>query len=93
MITSFLHYGFAVDDLDDAIALYKLLGFKEVRRFEKPEPKAHAAQLRSTSGGGIELWQFVDVDHPQVEYIRRHIAVASDDLESDIEKLVKKDVK
>jgi catechol 2,3-dioxygenase-like lactoylglutathione lyase family enzyme len=89
MITTFLHNGFAVEDLDKAIGLYKKLGFRVVGRFEKPEPKAHVAQLQSKNVTGIELWQFVDLNHPQVKYIRQHIAVASDDLEKDIEELVK----
>lgn len=88
MITTFLHSGFEVEDLDEAIKLYVKLGFKLTSQFEKPEPKARAAQLTSKNGTGVELWQFIDVNHPQVEYIRQHIAVGSDNLEEDINKLV-----
>ncbi|HUA13153.1 MAG TPA: VOC family protein [Candidatus Sulfotelmatobacter sp.] len=89
MITKYLHSGFEVKDLGEAIKLYEKLGFSVTTRFEKPEPEAHAAQMASESGAGIELWQFIDTKHPQVEFIRQHIAVASNNLESDIAELEK----
>ncbi|HEY1645632.1 MAG TPA: VOC family protein [Candidatus Saccharimonadales bacterium] len=89
MITTFLHTGIEVEDLDKAITLYIKLGFHVVNRFEKPEPRAYVAQLESENVTGVELWQFMDTKHPQVEYIRQHIAVASDNLEADIKELVR----
>jgi catechol 2,3-dioxygenase-like lactoylglutathione lyase family enzyme len=84
MIKAFLHTGFEVKDLEQAIKLYEQFGFKVTRRFDKPEPKAVAAHLATASGAVIELWQFFDQQHPQVKFIRRHIAIESDDLEADI---------
>jgi catechol 2,3-dioxygenase-like lactoylglutathione lyase family enzyme len=84
VITKFLHTGFEVNNLDEAIKSYEELGFKLTKRFEKPEPKAYFAQMSSLDGSGIELWQFIDTEH------RQHIAVSSDDFEKDIEELVKK---
>jgi catechol 2,3-dioxygenase-like lactoylglutathione lyase family enzyme len=84
MIKSFLHTGFEVEDLEQAIKLYEQFGFKVTKRFDKPEPKAVAAHLATASGAVIELWQFYDKTHPQVEFIRQHIAIESDDLEADI---------
>jgi catechol 2,3-dioxygenase-like lactoylglutathione lyase family enzyme len=83
-----LHTGFAVDSLDDAIELYKKLGFSLSKRFEKPEPACHIAQMNRQDGAGIELVQFTSTDHPHVEYIKRHMAFASDDLEGDIQMLL-----
>ncbi len=88
MIKGFLHTGFEVDNLDDAIVLYEKLGFVLEKQFDKLEPHAKAAHMISVSGGKIELWQFLDKDHPQVQYISSHIAVESDDLEVDIRALV-----
>jgi len=90
MITKFLHTGFRVTNLDEAIKLYEKLGFTLKRRFDKPKPKAKAAHMSSKNGYDIELWQFLDSDHPQVEYIQQHLAVASDNLEADINDLIKK---
>lgn len=88
MIKNFLHTGFEVDNLEQAIELYSGLGFSLEKQFEKPEPQALAAQMSSPSGTGVELWQFIDKEHPQVEFIRQHVAVESDDLEGDINELV-----
>lgn len=89
MITKFLHTGIEVKELDEAIESYLRLGFTLSNRFDKPEPKAHVASMKSESGTGVELWQFLDHDHPQVEFIRRHIAVSSTDLPEDLDELTK----
>jgi catechol 2,3-dioxygenase-like lactoylglutathione lyase family enzyme len=88
MITKFLHTGIEVEDLGKAIKLYEKFGFSVVKQFEKTEPRAKAAHISSSNGAVIELWQFLEKSHPQVEYIRRHIAVESSDLDADIEKLI-----
>jgi catechol 2,3-dioxygenase-like lactoylglutathione lyase family enzyme len=87
MITRFLHTGFEVEDIDQAISFYETLGFSVTKQFDKAEPRAKAAHITSTDNTVIELWQFIDKNHPQVEFICRHIAFESDDLEKDIQKL------
>lgn len=89
MIKKFWHTGVTVKDLDKAIAEYELLGFKVTKRFEKPEPHANAAIVEHHNGSSLELWEWLDTTHPQVEYIKSHLAFMSDNLEEDIEKLVK----
>ena len=43
----------------------------------------------SPNGSMIELWQFLDKIHPQVEFIKRHIAVESDNIEVDLDVFAK----
>jgi predicted enzyme related to lactoylglutathione lyase len=88
MITKFWHTGITVKDLDKAISQYELLGFKLTRKFEKPEPHANAAIVEHHNGSALELWEWIDHDHPQVEYIKSHLAFMSDNLDEDITKLV-----
>jgi len=88
MIKGFMHVGFEVDDIDRALEFYKQLGFELKRQFDKPEPEAKAAHIANASGETFELWQFIDKDHPQVEFIRQHIAFESDNLEEDIQNFV-----
>lgn len=87
MIKGFLHTAFEVKDIEQAIGFYQQLGFKVKKQFDKPEPEAKAAHIVNDNGDTLELWQFIDKDHPQVEYIRRHVAFESDNLEEDIEAL------
>ncbi|MCW1907921.1 MAG: VOC family protein [Candidatus Saccharibacteria bacterium] len=86
MITKFLHTAFTVNDLDAAIAQYASLGFKLQKQFEKPEPHAMVAHVANAEGITFEIWQFIDSQHPQVEFIKRHIAFESDNLEVDLTK-------
>ncbi len=88
MIGKFLHTGFEVNDLEEAIKFYKNLGFNLEKQFDKSEPKAKAAHVMNEDGTTFELWQFIDKDHPQVQYIRQHIAFETDDLDGDIKKLI-----
>ena len=76
------HAGFAVEDLDKAIALYEEMGFTLKSRFEKPEPHAFVATVVDEDGTGLELWQF-DSDHPLRKYIGRHVAFLCDDVRRD----------
>lgn len=87
MLTRVLHTGIAVDDLDKAIQFYQNLGFSVHNKFEKPEPKAQVATVKN-GDTAFELWHFQDKDHPQVAFIRNHVAVYSDDLETDVHELV-----
>jgi lactoylglutathione lyase len=87
MLKKVLHTGIEVSDLVKTIALYETLGFEVINTFEKPEPKAHVATVRKGETA-FELWQFEDKEHPQVQYIRSHIAFYSDDLAKDVQKLM-----
>jgi methylmalonyl-CoA/ethylmalonyl-CoA epimerase len=87
MLKHILHTGVEVADLDNAIALYKSLGFEIHNKFEKPEPKASVATLKK-GDVAFELWRFHDKEHPQVAYIRNHVAIYSNDLENDARQLV-----
>lgn len=88
MIRGFLHNAFEVKDIEQAISFYQQLGFEVKKRFNKPEPKAKAAHIANDEGDTFELWQFIDKEHPQVEFIRRHIALESDELGEDVKRLV-----
>ncbi|MFI5270587.1 MAG: VOC family protein [Candidatus Saccharimonadales bacterium] len=88
MIKKFWHVGLTVKNLDEAITQYALLGFTVSKRFEKPEPHGYAAIVDHPNGSSLELWQWIDTVHPQVEYIKKHLAFISDNIEEDIEKLV-----
>ncbi len=87
MLTHILHTGVAIDDLAKTIELYKSLGFEIKNQFEKPEPKAQVATVQKGETA-FELWEFKDINHPQVAYIRNHIAIYSDDLENDVQQFV-----
>ena len=88
MIKKFWHVGLTVKNLDQAIEQYQKLGFELIDKFEKDEPHAYAAQLKHPSGSGIELWQWLDEKHPQVEFIKNHLAFVSDDINGDVKMLV-----
>jgi catechol 2,3-dioxygenase-like lactoylglutathione lyase family enzyme len=90
MIVKYLHTAFEVDDLDEAIVLYQSLGYSLKKRLEKPEPHAFFAHIVDPMGNTFEIWQFIDTAHPQVEFIRRHIAFESDDLVVDLSMLTAK---
>jgi len=84
MATKFWHVGLTVEDLDKAIAEYESLGLKVLDRFEKDEPHALAALLMGLGGAGVELWQWIDLEHPEVQFIRSHIAFLSDNPREDV---------
>ncbi len=81
------HAGFVIKDLEEAVNLYEKLGFTLVRKFEKPEPKAHVALMKDTNGMRLELWQFAE-EHPLNSYIGRHIAFICDDVRANAQLLV-----
>ena len=88
MIKRFWHVGLTVEDLNSAIEQYQNLGFELVDKFEKDEPHALAAEMKHTNGSGIELWQWFDQAHPQVEFIKNHIAFVSNNQDEDVRQLV-----
>ncbi|HTE21601.1 MAG TPA: VOC family protein [Candidatus Limnocylindria bacterium] len=87
MLKQVLHTGVEVADLAKTIELYKSLGFEIANEFEKPEPKARVATVKK-GDTAFELWQFEDKSHPQVAFIRNHVAIYSDDLGKDVQQLV-----
>jgi catechol 2,3-dioxygenase-like lactoylglutathione lyase family enzyme len=87
MLQRILHTGVAVPKLSQAIDFYKSLGFEVNRQFHKPDLDADIAMMVKGEAT-YEIFQFNNSSHPQVEFIRNHIAVYSDDLENDVEKLV-----
>jgi catechol 2,3-dioxygenase-like lactoylglutathione lyase family enzyme len=89
LIKKFWHVGLSVANLEEGIAEYEKLGFEVVQKFEKPEPKAHAAHMTHPNGSGVELWEWVEKDHPLIKVIERHIAFESDNLEDDLGRLIK----
>ena len=82
-----IHAGFRVENLEEEIELYESLGFVVSRRFEKPEPRAQVAILKSSDGSGVELWQFKE-EHPYNEFIGRHVAFICNDVRKDAERLM-----
>lgn len=85
----FWHVGLTVENLDAAIAQYKLLGLKVKDKFEKDTPHALAALMLGPNGTGVELWQWLDKNHSQVECIKNHLAFISDNPKEDIRILEK----
>ena len=83
MIKKVLHSAFEVKDLNEAIELYKKLGFQEEAKFEKENGKAQAAVLK-LDNFAFELWQFNDQGSEYYK-IKDHIGFLVDDLESQIE--------
>lgn len=87
MLKNVLHTGIEVANLAQSIELYKSLGFEVDTEFEKPEPKAKVATVKKDDTA-FELWQFEDKEHPQVAFIRSHVAIYSDELENDVQQFV-----
>ena len=88
MLKKILHTGLAVADLESAVELYKSLGFEMVKKFNKPDINADVA-LVAKGETTFELFEFHNRNHPQVEFIRNHIAIYSDAIEEDVNKLLK----
>ncbi len=86
MLKEVLHTGIGVNNLEASVELYTKLGFTIRNKFEKPEPSASVVTVEK-DGAAYELWKFHDTDHPQVEFIKNHIAIYSDDLENDVKAL------
>lgn len=87
MLRRFLHSGLAVPNLEKAVEMYGPLGFKVTKKFHKPDIDADVAMI-SNGEATLELFEFHNFDHPQVEFIRNHIAIYSDDIESDVKSFI-----
>jgi catechol 2,3-dioxygenase-like lactoylglutathione lyase family enzyme len=92
VLTHILHTGVEVADLAEAMRLYRSLGFEVANQFDKPEPKAKVATMRKGEAA-FELWQFEDTNHPQVSFIRNHVAFYSNDLAADVQTFLEKGYK
>lgn len=92
MLKRILHTGIATTDLEKAISLYKTLGFEVSKKFHKPDLNADIAMMVNGETT-YELFQFNDPDHPQIQFIRSHVAIYSDALEEDVDRLVKQGYK
>ncbi len=87
MLKRILHTGLAVPNLQDAIKMYGSLGFQATKEFHKADLDADVAMV--TKGETtFELFQFNNPDHPQVVFIRNHIAIYSDSIEEDVKTLL-----
>lgn len=92
MIKRILHTGTAVPDIDEAVKFYESLGFEAAQRFHKPDLDAEVAMMVQGEAC-YEIFQFNNPDHPQVPFIRTHIALYSDSLETDVDAFIKQGYK
>jgi catechol 2,3-dioxygenase-like lactoylglutathione lyase family enzyme len=83
MIVRLNHLGFRVDDLEQAINIYKKLGFTVQTRFGKGD-WALAAMMRK-GDDGIELFQFKNPEDELSKKISNHTAFTTDDIEADLQ--------
>jgi catechol 2,3-dioxygenase-like lactoylglutathione lyase family enzyme len=87
VLKKILHTGVAVPNLQNTIQLYKSLGFEVAKEFHKSDIEADVAMVEKGETT-FELFQFNNPNHPQVQFIRNHIAIYSDDIEKDVSSLV-----
>ena len=84
MIRKIDHTGLLADDLGATIARLEKIGFEKEAEFNLTKPKAKGALLAHEGGGKVELFEFEDEAEEWVEYIRNHVAFASNDVKNDI---------
>ncbi len=94
MITGVDHLAIVVSDLDRAIETYKaILGIEPRKVQEIPEQEVRMARF-SLPGGKIELMEPTTPDSGVARFLQKrgeglhHVCLASDDLDSDIQRLV-----
>jgi len=86
------HVGIVVADLDQAIANYETLGFRDGERHDIPEQHIIAVTFRA-GPGWVELIQPTDLEGPIARYMAKrgegthHIAYAVDDIAAALERL------
>ena len=86
------HVGIVVADLDEAIAHYDALGFRDGERHEIPEQHIVAVTFRA-GPGWVELIQPTDLEGPIARYMAKrgegthHVAYAVDDIAAALTKL------
>ncbi len=87
MIKKILHQSMAVPNLEEAIKLYKELGFEEGKSFEKENGKAKATYVK-LGDFALEIWQFMD-ESSEFFPLKDHIGVEVDSLEETISEMEK----
>ena|SRR3990167_9443052 len=87
MIKGLHHVGIGVADLDKTIGDYEKIGFEVKKRFTKDDVKARAA-LVVKGNSAIELFEFKDPVNELAQKISNHFALETDNLDSDLKKLV-----
>jgi catechol 2,3-dioxygenase-like lactoylglutathione lyase family enzyme len=92
MLKKILHTGLAVPRLSEAIVMYNSLGFIVTKQFHKPDLNADVAMV-TRGETTFELFEFHNLDHPHVKFIRNHIAIYSDDIEKDVDSLLEEGYK
>ena len=86
------HVGIVVLDLDEAIAKYEALGFRDGERHEIPEQHIVAVTFRA-GPGWVELIQPTDLEGPIARYMAKrgegthHVAYAVDDIVAELARL------
>jgi methylmalonyl-CoA/ethylmalonyl-CoA epimerase len=86
------HVAVVVADLDDAIARYERLGFRDGERFQLPEQAVEVATFRAGQGW-IELIRPTDPDGPIARYLAKrgegmhHVAYEVPDLAAALREL------
>ncbi|HLB66401.1 MAG TPA: VOC family protein [Candidatus Saccharimonadales bacterium] len=87
VITSLHHVGRLTDDLDEGIKFYESMGFKVASEFTFDSAGAKAAMMKKDKAI-VELWQFKDETNELAEMVKNHFALATDNIEEDIQKFV-----
>jgi methylmalonyl-CoA/ethylmalonyl-CoA epimerase len=86
------HVGIVVSDIDEAIARYEVLGFRDGERHDISEQHIVAISFRS-GPGWVELIQPTDPEGPIARYMAKrgegthHIAYAVDDIVAELARL------
>jgi catechol 2,3-dioxygenase-like lactoylglutathione lyase family enzyme len=87
MITRMHHFGMMVDNLDEGIETYTLLGFTLFKQFTKPKMKA---AMLFKDDAGIELFEFENPAGAMEQMIKKHSAFVSDNLENDVKRYLER---
>lgn len=84
MLKRIHHNGFIVENLEESIKKFSLLGFDVEKRFENQKEKAKASFLK-LDNTSIEIWEFEDENTEFAKIIKNHTAFESNDVESDLQ--------
>lgn len=82
------HNGMVVESIEDSKELFESFGFLTISRFEKDKPKMRAYKLRKNDQV-IEIFRFEDENDPEVQIMKKHIGLLSDDFENDLDILLR----
>lgn len=87
MIKRISQIAFEPENFEESIKSYLDLGFEKVGEFEKENGKAKAVLLR-LNGFDFEIWKFNDKSS-KLYPIRNHTGLEVEDIEAELEKMVK----